>query len=194
VEDDAWIDIRARRRNKRAAIVSLGLVFFAFMCCVTLATGFGAFSSGASADEKQPPPGAVLTTTTLEPPPETAPPETTTTTTTTVPPTTTTVGAPILTVPPTTTTVPRPATTTTTVPTPSATVTNSNAPAPCTVTVKLSSGARESYALNSYVSEVGDSYVFTAHLGVWNVVVTTTVKSTGPTCESKAGTVARDPV
>jgi hypothetical protein len=62
--------------------------------------------------------------------------------------------------------------------------------------VKLSNGAQESYALNSYVVTEGDQYVFTAHLGKWNVPVTTTVVDNNGSleCDSIVGTLSRDPV
>jgi hypothetical protein len=54
----------------------------------------------------------------------------------------------------------------------SATVTVSDVPEPCTVTVRLSTGAFRSFSVESEVPRTGEPYTFNAFVGGYHVDVT----------------------
>lgn len=180
---------RARRRNTRAAMVSAGLVGFAFVCLVLVVTGFASFGASRATNAAPPPRTTTVTrapttttststSTTTVPPPTTTTTSTTTTSTTTVPPTTTT-------------TRPTP---TTTVARVRASATVSDTPSFCTVTVHLSTGASRAYPLDAFVANPGDTYEFTASLGGYRVDVKVRVVSgpDGSQCEASTSHLTRN--
>ena len=62
-------------------------------------------------------------------------------------------------------------------------MTVADTPSFCTVTVHLSTGAKQSYNLGQYVSAPGDSYKFTASIDTYLVDVSTVVNKQSE-CES----------
>jgi len=189
---------RARERNTRAVITSLGLIALAMLCLYLV---FGAVHF------KHTPPavkvGIASHHAPVVPPPTRRAAATTAapTTTTTTPAPTTSVsaptGSPPITGPPQlvmlpTTVVPTTAApttipvTTTTKPAVTATVSVSDAPNWCTVVVTLSTGAQGVYDLAPYLAVAGDSYLFDATIGGYTMHVSTTVvtRNGGPECVS----------
>jgi cytoskeletal protein RodZ len=173
------LSVRARRRNLRALLTAFGLLTVATILTALLVVSFGGLgdsttvAGGPSTTRIR----VIAVTSTTQPP---------TTTTTTIPPTTTTSTSttlPTTTTKPKVTTTTKPKVTTTTVPPVSATVSVDNTHQFCTVTVRLSTGAHQSYPLDAYLSQPGDKYVFTAELGGYKVDVTTTVMKNGK-CEA----------
>jgi hypothetical protein len=181
------LSVRARRRNLRALLTAFGLLTVATILTALLVASFGGLgNSTKAAGGPSTTRIRVVAVTSTTPPP--------TTTTTTVPPTTTSTSTtlPTTTTKPKVTTTTKPKVTTTTVPPVSATVTVDNSPQPCaSVTVRLSTGAHKSYALDGSLFPPPDHiYVFTAALRGYKVDVTTKMRKDG-TCAATLSNFVR---
>ena len=197
---------RARERNTRAAITSLGLLAFAMLCLYLVFGGVhlashAATAAGAPRRARHSGQGAAL----ARPVAHTS--TTAATTTTTVPESFTVATDPVTTPPmtgtptivPIATTAPPPttattiATTTTTTPSVTASVQVTDKPNWCTVVVTLSTGEQGTFDLAPYLAAPGDSYLFDATVGKYTVPVTTTVvlRDSNLQCKSTASAPTR---
>ena len=197
---------RARQRNMRAVLVSLGMLAFAVLCGAIVLSGIGG-GGHTSTHRKTPrrpssPRRAAPVTTTSSPPTATTASTVTTlpyqitvasdTASPTLPPIVGTIP-PTLTVA--TTSPTTRATTTTTVRAVSAAVRITDTPNWCTAVVTLSTGASSTFDLAPYLAVAGDSYEFDATIAGFTMHVTTKVvtqKGT-PTCVSSVSAPTHGP-